>query len=164
MVANRSADTVEKKVLIQASPSVIYRALTEAKEISQWFCDRAVCEPRVGGELKAFWRLGKSGQGQRGRAVFLSLVPESQVVLDWIDEGGGECVKNGQHTTTYSIKLKRGTSEVTLLDSGPALEDEDAFALLDQGWIGVLRDLKDHCESKQRSERRRSQSAIELDV
>ncbi len=163
MTANRTSDTVEKKVLIQASPAVIYRALTEAKEIAQWFCDRAACDPRVGGELKAFWRLGRSGQGQRGRAVFLTLVPESQVVLDWVDEGGGECSEDVHHTTTYSIRLKRGTSEVTLLDAGPALEDEDAFALLDQGWIGVLRDLKDHCESKQRSARRRVQSAMELE-
>ena len=51
---------IEKKVLIQASSPVVFQALTDAKYLVQWFCDRASSDPRVGGELSAFWKAGKS--------------------------------------------------------------------------------------------------------
>ena len=159
----RKTDTIQKRVLIQAAPAFIFRALTEAKEITEWFCDRVTSDPRVGGELKAFWRMGNGGQAVRGRAVYTALVPDSQVELQWIDDGEGQCPGGEHHTTTYSIRLKRGISEVTVRDAGPPLEDGETLTLLDVGWISVLRDLKEHCESKQRSSRRRSIAASDSD-
>jgi uncharacterized protein YndB with AHSA1/START domain len=154
MSANPGTGIIEKKVLIQASPDIIFRALTEAKEVAQWFCDRATSDPRVGGELKAYWRMGFGGQAQRGRAIFTALVPGAQVELQWIDEGDG--VTTDRHTLCYMIRLKRGTSEVTVRDEGPPFADEESCAVLGEGWISVLRDLREHCETKQRSSRRRS--------
>ncbi len=156
MGENPGTAVIEKMVLIQASPAVIYRALTEAREIANWFCDRATSDPRVGGELKAYWRLGSGGEAQRGRAVFTRLIPETLVELHWEDEGAGKAQDGQQHIISYSIRLKRGTSEVRVRDEGPDLTDADTQEILDQGWIGILRDLKEHCETKQRSVRRRS--------
>jgi uncharacterized protein YndB with AHSA1/START domain len=163
MSENPGAGIIEKKVLIQASPAVIFRALTEAKDLAQWFCDRAVSDPRVGGELKAYWRLGNGGQAQRGRAVFTALTPGSQVELHWVDEGDGEGAGSGRHTICYTIHLKRGTAEVSVRDEGPLFGDDESLEVLSQGWISVLRDLKEHCESKQRSTRRQyiSESDVE---
>jgi uncharacterized protein YndB with AHSA1/START domain len=159
MGMNSSAGIIEKKVLIQASPEVIFRALTDAKDIAHWFCDRVTSDPKVGGELKAYWRMGRSGQAQRGRAVYTKLTPNSQVELHWLDDGAGETQNAGRHIIRYTIRLKRETSEVTLRDEGPPLADEETNELLDQGWIGLLRDLKDHCEAKQRSSRHRPHAA-----
>jgi uncharacterized protein YndB with AHSA1/START domain len=155
MGSQRSTGIIEKKVLIQASPAVIYRALTDAKDLGQWFCDRATAEPRVGGELRAYWRAGNEGQPQRGRAVFTRLVQDSAVEVDWVDEGGAAVAASARHFICYTIRLKHGSSEVTVRDEGPPIEDDEVFELLDQGWITVLRDLKEHCESRQRSARRR---------
>jgi uncharacterized protein YndB with AHSA1/START domain len=155
MGTDPSAGIIERKVLIQASPAVIYQALTDAKDIADWFCDRATSDPRVGGELKAYWRIGAGGQPQRGRAVFTNLMPDAQVELHWVDDGAGEGGEGKRHAICYTIRIKRGTSEVTVRDEGPPFANEEAFEVLDQGWIGVLRDLKEHCESKQRSSRRR---------
>jgi uncharacterized protein YndB with AHSA1/START domain len=160
---NPSPGIIEKKVLIQASPSVIFQALTEAKDVAQWFCDRVTSDPRVGGELKAYWRLGHSGQARRGRAIFTRLIPDSQVELRWVDEGGVECAEGDGHTICYTIRLKRGTSEVTVLDAGPPLADEETLEILNEGWIDVLRDLKEHCEARQRLTRRRSSGDSQAD-
>ncbi len=159
MGMNSSTGIIEKKVLIQASPEVIFHALTDAKDIAHWFCDRVTSDPRVGGELKAYWRMGSSGQAQRGRAVYTKLTPNSQVELHWLDDGAGETQNAGRHIIRYTIRLKRETSEVTVRDEGPALADEETNELLDQGWIGLLRDLKDHCEARQRSARHRPHAA-----
>jgi uncharacterized protein YndB with AHSA1/START domain len=156
MKENPGTGVIERKVLIQASPDVIFRALTEAKEVAQWFCDRVTSDPRVGGELKAYWRVGLGGQAQRGRAIFTTLVPGAQVELQWIDEGDGADNAAGRHTICYMIRIKRGTSEVTVRDEGPPFADEESCTVLGEGWISVLRDLREHCESKQRSSRRRS--------
>lgn len=153
MAADPSKGSIQKKVLIQASPGVIFRALTEAKDVVQWFCDRATSDPRVGGEFRAYWRMG-GGQAQRGRAIFSALVPDAQVELHWVDEGDDETAKAARHTICYTIRLKRGTAEVTVRDDGPPFADDETFELLSEGWISVLRDLKEHCESKQRSTRR----------
>jgi uncharacterized protein YndB with AHSA1/START domain len=147
--------TIEKKVLIQAAPAVIYRALTDAREVAHWFCDRASSDPRVGGEFKAYWRMGTGGQAQRGRAVFTRLVTDAQVELRWVDDGAGEGLEGESHTILYAIRLKRGTSEVTVRDEGPPPTDQETHDLLDEGWIGILRDLKEHCEARQRSTRHR---------
>ena len=155
MRTDRDASVIERKVLIQAVPAVIYQALTEAKDLARWFCDRVTTDPRVGGELKAFWRIGCTGKAQRGCAVFTNLVPDSQVDLLWVDEGEGEIREAERHTISYTIRLKRGTSEVTVRDAGPPLADDETFELMDQGWITVLRDLKEHCETRKRSSRRR---------
>jgi uncharacterized protein YndB with AHSA1/START domain len=145
---------IEKKVLIQAAPSVIYHALTDAKDVVQWFCDRATSDARVGGEFRAYWRMGSEGQAQRGRAVFTVLVPDTQVDLHWLDEGTDEIAPVVGHTISYTIRIKRGTAEVTVCDEGPPFADDEIFDLLSEGWISLLRDLKEHCESKQRSSRR----------
>ncbi len=145
---------IEKKVLIQASPAVIYRALTEAKDVMHWFCDRATSDPRIGGEFRAYWRMGSKGQAQRGRAVFTALVPDAQVDLHWTDEGSDETAAPVSHTISYSIRLKRGTAEVSVRDEGPPFADDETLELLSAGWISLLRDLKEHCESKERSSRR----------
>jgi hypothetical protein len=100
--------------------------------------------------------MGNGGQAQRGRAVFTRLVPDAQVELHWVDEGAGESDGTYRHTISYTIRLKRGTSEVQVRDEGPPFVDDEAMQLLSQGWISVLRDLKEHCEAKQRSTRRRA--------
>jgi uncharacterized protein YndB with AHSA1/START domain len=159
MSPDPNAGTIEKRVLIQAAPGVIFRALTDAKDLAQWFCDRVTADPQVGGELKAWWRTGTGGKAQRGCAIFTKLVPDAQVELQWIDEGVGEKAGTCRHVIGYTIRFRRGTSEVSIRDQGPPFADEESMQALSQGWISVLRDLKDHCESRQRSTRRRSAGA-----
>jgi uncharacterized protein YndB with AHSA1/START domain len=136
---------IEKKVLIQAGPAVIYRALTEARALVQWFCDRASSDARVGGEMAVYWRAGK--EGHKGRATFTRLVPRESVELRWVDEPS--------HVLSYTIRTRRGTTEVLMRDEDPSPQDDEVFAHLDAGWNGVLLELKDYCERRERSSRRR---------
>lgn len=147
---------IKKRVWIKASAEVVYRALTEQKELVRWFCDKASCDPREGGELLAYWKAGKSGQ--KGRAVFTRLVPGSSLELLWVDDGGGTDVKNSTHTLSYEIKSKSGMTELVMVDTGDSPFDEEAFTFLDQGWNSVLLELKDYCERRERSTRSRSHS------
>ncbi len=144
---------IEKKVLIQASPPVVFQALTEAKELVRWFCDRANSDPRVGGELSAYWRTGKAGQS--GRAIFTRIISDMLVELHWVDDPSPAPGQNTKHLLCYQIRRKREITEVLMHDEGFCPPDDETFAVFDEGWNSVLLELKDHCERKERVSKRK---------
>jgi uncharacterized protein YndB with AHSA1/START domain len=141
---------IEKLVLIKASPAIVYQALTDAHDLVRWFCDRASSDPKVGGELSAYWRHGKTGQ--RGRAVYTRIEPNVAVELLWIDDGRGPEPDNAHHSITYAIRTTRQRdTEVIMRDEDNASSDSEVRAILEEGWNTVLLELKDFCERRERS-------------
>ncbi len=141
--------SIRKRVLIQASAATIYRALTDAKALSRWFCDKATSDPRVNGELTAYWRTGKTGA--RGRAVYRHLTPDVLVDLLWVDDGRGPGPADATHRLVYTITQKKNACEVAVEDRDSSPPDAETFAILDDGWNAVLGELRDYCESAERS-------------
>jgi uncharacterized protein YndB with AHSA1/START domain len=146
---------IVKKVWIRASKDVVYKALTESKELVQWFCDRATLDARKDGELIAYWKSGKTSH--KGRAVITRLVPGSVLELLWVDEGDGPKENGGTHTCCYEIRAKSGMTELLLTDCDESGSDSEELTALDQGWNTLLMDLRDHCERNERSEKLRGQ-------
>ena len=140
---------ISKKVWIKASPETVYGALTEPKELTRWFCDRASCDAQEGKELIASWKTGKSSQ--QGRAVFTRVVPGSSLELNWVDDGGGLRPEGSTHSLSYEIRAKSGMTEIVMQDKDDSPSDEDTVQVLDQGWNSVLLELKDYCERKERN-------------
>ena len=147
---------IEKRVWIKAAAEVVFAALTNAKALGQWFCDHAECTPCKGGELIAFWKTG--GDGQKGRAIFTSIVADCSMDLLWIEDGRDTIPDSPKHTLSYTIKSKSGMTEVVMVDNDEAELDEETYTFLDQGWNSVLLELKDYCERKDRSVKLRSES------
>jgi uncharacterized protein YndB with AHSA1/START domain len=150
-----SSGRIVKKVWIRASTGVVYSALTKSRELIHWFCDRAAFNPGEGAEFTAWWRSGRSSQ--KGRAIVTRIVPGSALELLWIDEGSGTQEKSPKHTLSYEIQSKSGMTELIMTDKKESGDDE-AMAILDQGWNSVLLELKDYCERKERSSKSRPRS------
>ncbi len=149
----KSGNKIRKKVWIKASPDVIYRALTESKELMCWFCDRATCDARQGGELNALWQTG-----QQGRAVFTHLDPGISLELLWIDDGSGTRSREESHTLRYDIRSKSGMTELVMIDKDDSPTSAEEYDVIDKGWNSVLLELKDHCERLERSAKLRPHS------
>jgi uncharacterized protein YndB with AHSA1/START domain len=147
---------ISKKVWIKASPETVYKALTESKELVHWFCDRASCDAREGKEFIASWKTGKSGQ--KGRALFTRVVPESILELVWVEDGNSAQASDSKHTLSYEIKSKSGMTELIMIDKDEAYPDDETIEFLDKGWNSVLLELKDYCERKERTAKPRSTS------
>jgi uncharacterized protein YndB with AHSA1/START domain len=154
--ADSPGNKIKKKVWIKASAEIVYRALTESKDLAHWFCDQASCDAREGGELTAYWKTGKSSQ--KGRAVFKRLVPGIALELLWIDDGQGVQEQNCGHTLSYEIRSKSGMTELVMIDNADSAADDEARAFFDQGWNSVLLELKDYCERRERSAKLRARS------
>jgi uncharacterized protein YndB with AHSA1/START domain len=152
--AEHAGSKITKKVWIKASTEVVYKALTESKELERWFCDEADCDLHEGGTLVARWRTGKSVQ--KGCAIFRKLSPGSTVELLWVDDGSGTLPPNSNHTLTYEIRTKSRMTELIMTDRDDSTSDEETSSFLNQGWNSVLLELKDYCERKQRSSKLRN--------
>lgn len=144
-----SGGKIEKRVWIKASAEVVYKALTDSKELVRWFCDRASCNPREGGELVAQWKTGKNSR--KGRAVFTRIEPNSLLEMVWIEDGSGAPSGEPSHTLRYAIRTNSSMTEVMMVDNDALVSDIETFTFLDQGWNGVLLELKDYCERRERS-------------
>jgi uncharacterized protein YndB with AHSA1/START domain len=154
--------TIEKRVYIQASPETIFRALTDSRDLVEWFCDKAETEPSAGGELHVQWRNGR--RVQKGHGVFESLVPGAEVVIEWRDDGNGPDGKPPRHTLSFSIRGGKSNVEVRVKDEGQQFPDDETRDRVSDGWNSVLLELKEHCEERQRATRlRQSYGAMALD-
>jgi uncharacterized protein YndB with AHSA1/START domain len=59
---------IKKNIVIDASPEVVFKALTDRNELRNWFPDQAVLEPKVGGKMKfGFYKNSKRGNQDHGR-------------------------------------------------------------------------------------------------
>jgi uncharacterized protein YndB with AHSA1/START domain len=43
---------IKKSIVIDASPEVVFKAITDPQELTNWFPDHAILEPKVGGRYK----------------------------------------------------------------------------------------------------------------
>src|SRR6476469_1238181 len=43
---------IKKTIVIDASPEVVFKAVTDPEELTNWFPDQAILEPRTGGKMK----------------------------------------------------------------------------------------------------------------
>jgi uncharacterized protein YndB with AHSA1/START domain len=58
---------IRKSIIIEAPPEVIFKAISDPKELTQWFPDEAIIEPKVGAlvrfvtikEIHPEWKLDK---------------------------------------------------------------------------------------------------------
>jgi uncharacterized protein YndB with AHSA1/START domain len=143
------AGQIEKRVWIKASPPIIFEALTNAPELAHWFCDRATSDPQEGGQLTAVWKTAESDQ--KGRAVYTRILRDSLIELLWVDEGSENMQAESRHSLSYTIKPRRGGSEVAMRDEDPSQTDDETVDAISQGWNSVLLELKDYCERRERS-------------
>jgi Activator of Hsp90 ATPase homolog 1-like protein len=43
---------IKKTIVIDASPEVVFKAITDPEELTNWFPDQVILEPRTGGKMK----------------------------------------------------------------------------------------------------------------
>jgi uncharacterized protein YndB with AHSA1/START domain len=70
---------IRREILLPASPAEVWDALTDGKQVSEWFGAEVEMESRLGGRVRFRWRYG----GERG-AVIEALETQRLLVLRWL--------------------------------------------------------------------------------
>jgi len=94
----RGIRLVDRRLVIDAPPSRVYRLLTDAERFVKWMAPEAVLEPRPGGTIT--WR---HANGDRCGGTFVELVPERRIVFTYGWERADVAIPPG--STTVEITL-----------------------------------------------------------
>ncbi len=126
--------SIEISRTVNAPPSQVYYAFTNAVGLREWLADVVEAEPQKDGRLYLWWKGGYYACGR-----FESLEPDKRVVFSW--HGAGE---PSPTKVTVSLEEKDGGAAITLkhegLGSGKAWEK--AAQEIAEGWEEGLENLQ----------------------
>ena len=119
---------VEKSTVIPATPTRLYKSLTDAKQLSRWLADRVESDPRQGGQIVIEY------DSHKKRGEYRRLIPGVEVGIRWIqfEEPVPEDI------TGFKIDRVSGGTRVRVVDFATP-EAADAMQAL---WAQRLRRLK----------------------
>ena len=155
-----AADSVEREIMIGASPEVVWGVITEPDQISRWFSDEADVEGRAGMDGTLTWKPG----GRAGNKGFDATVPIRVVEAEpfrrfsfrWSHPEGAVPDASNSALVEFSLTEEACGTRLRVLESGidAVTHDEEGKAryLEDhaQGWERHLGEMRDYVSSKPR--------------
>ena len=142
---------VDKTIIINASPEVVFKAITMPEELTNWFPDQATIEPVVGAKVQFITLREKH--------------PEYNLDKDYIMEGAvKESIQNRKLSYTWKYddtpdfpetlvtweldKIDSNNTKLKLIHSGFTGNEKGmvSFESHNQGWTDVLDKLSKYCE------------------
>ena len=134
----------EHEIEIEATPKQVWRALTDADQLTGWYVERAEVEPRAGGKYFISW-----GEGMDGWGKIDVWEPPHRLRLVHLPAGGGDPGPNDPPLEEpiieeYTIEASGGTTVLRMVNSGiPDSADWDSFYDgTDVGWDGFFLALR----------------------
>lgn len=130
--------TIRRELFFDVLPPVVYRALTNQRDLRIWFAESAEVEAVVEGKYTTGWR-GAGGEPAGPRRI-LELVENRKLVYDWSYPGE----TSGDVVSWELLRIGEKT-RVTLKHSG--FPPDATNKSHTQGWHAYMLILKGYCES-----------------
>ena len=154
-----AADSVEREILIEASPEVVWGVLTEPEQISRWFSDEAEVDGRAGADGTLTWRRG--GRGARGASEAIVPIrvveaePFRRFSFRWNHPEGAGPDENNSALVEFSLIEEADGTRLRVVESGiHAVTHREGSARYredhEQGWERHLGEMLDYLASKPR--------------
>jgi uncharacterized protein YndB with AHSA1/START domain len=152
--ANVADDSVEREILIEASPETVWGVITEPEHISRWFSDEAEFEGRAGADGTLTWIAGGRGGKKESDAIVPIRVVEAEPFhrfsFRWNHPESAEPDESNSALVEFSLIEEAGGTRLTVLESGidTVTRDKQSRAqyLEDhgQGWERHLGEMLDY--------------------
>ena len=142
---------IKKSIVIDASPEIVFNAFTNPEELTQWFPDQAILEPKVGGKFRFSFFKEKSKELERDyspEGTVKEFVPNKKVSYTWQLKDIPEFPET---TVTWELQeIGANKTRVELVHSGFTGKEEGklSFREHDQGWSYFLGRLEKYCQKK----------------
>jgi uncharacterized protein YndB with AHSA1/START domain len=155
-----AADSVEREILIEAPPEVVWGVVTEPDQISRWFSDAAEVEPLAGATGALIWRAGgRAGNNEFDATVAIRVVsaePYRRFCFRWNYPEGAEPDERNSALVEFILTEEPGGTRLRVIESGidaVTHDDEGKAKYLEshaQGWVKHLGELLEYMASKPR--------------
>ncbi len=144
-----------KTIEIDAPAHAIFSALTDSKELTQWWPDIGTFEPRVGGKFHfTFLAERHKEMGDRDHRLdgeVLEIVPNKKLVYSFIpdEEYRPDGVRPKPTVVTWSLEeVGKNRTKVTLVHSGFTKEMDKHFKDVTAGWSYFTERLVEYCKNR----------------
>jgi len=142
-----STDRIEKKVVVRASRSRVWRAITTAEEFGAWF--RVNLEGEFAEGRTTRGRITHPGYEHVTMEMLVERIePERYFSYRWHPYAIVPGVDYSAEPTTlveFILEETEGGTAVTIVESGfdriPLARRAEAFRMNDQGWAGQIKNL-----------------------
>jgi uncharacterized protein YndB with AHSA1/START domain len=155
-----AADSVEREILIEASPEVVWGVITEPAQISRWFSDDADFEGRVDAEGTLTWKPGgRGGEKESNLVVPIRVVeaePFRRFSFRWNHPQSAEADERNSALVQFSLIEEAGGTRLKVLESGIEAVTHDELSNAryveehGHGWGKHFGELLDYLASKSR--------------
>jgi uncharacterized protein YndB with AHSA1/START domain len=132
----------EHEITIDAPIEAVWKAITDAEELTRWFVEEAAVEPGVGGTFTISW-----GGDEKGRSRIDEWEPNRKLRVSLLPFSPAQDAST-QIVDEYTIERRDGKTVLRLVSSGiPATPDWDGFYNgTNSGWKTFLRTLRHYLE------------------
>jgi uncharacterized protein YndB with AHSA1/START domain len=155
-----AADSVEREILIEASPEVVWGVITEPEQIRCWLSDEADVEGRAGADGTLTWRPGGRGGDKEMDAIVPIRVVEAEPFrrfsFRWNHPEGSEPDENNSALVEFSLIEEADGTRLRVVESDidAVTQDKESRARYleshEQGWERHLGEMLDHLASRPR--------------
>jgi len=150
-MAGQEEDKIEikKSIVINASPEVVFRALTDPKELTNWFPDSAVFNGRIGGQVRFSFYKERSKDLDRDyspEGIVKEFIPNKKVSYTWQLKDMPEFPET---VVTWELEeIDHHKTKIELVHSGFTGKEGGKLSSKehDQGWTYFLGRLKEYNE------------------
>ncbi|MEK6644082.1 MAG: SRPBCC domain-containing protein [Planctomycetota bacterium] len=136
--------SVEKVMEIKAPVEAVWKALTEADELTRWFPLQAKATPGVGGKIWVSW-----GAPIEGESEIQIWEPNRRLKTTWPFAEGHGTMGGVVLTVDYLLEAKGGTTTLRLVHSGfgHGADWDTQYDSVRQGWDFELRGMRHYLEN-----------------
>jgi uncharacterized protein YndB with AHSA1/START domain len=139
-----AVDAIEREIVIDAPPSVVWAIVTEAQHLAGWFSDEAEIDLRPGGRMLLTWR----GRGTyEGRVETVD--PPRLFAFRW-QTRAGEFSEANSTLVAMTLEVEGAGTRLRVVESGFTTlpwPDDTRSRYADensQGWLTELNELRDY--------------------
>ncbi len=131
-----------QRYIYQAKPEKVFRALTDAQELTKWFLKEARVELKKGGKMRFVWSPKDKHENK-----ILDLVPNKRLRMTWPTMGWGGTPRTDTYVT-FSLTPKGKYTILQIEHTGFGMGEEWVmyYAGTYSGWTYYLLNLKSWLE------------------
>ena len=143
--AGKGTRTQQHEIVIDAPLEAVWKAITDAEELTRWFVEEAKVVPGVGGTIEISW-----GGDEKGHSRIDEWEPNRKlrVTIMPFEMGAAKYDGTTPMVDEYTIERRDGKTVVRLVSSGiPDAPEWDGFYNgTDSGWGSFFRTLRHYLE------------------